>query len=118
MVWFAILFSVFPAAIMFALNYGRYGQPRKRLAWLSTIAVVLVVFSFLDYFDPDGTKLRVIGLTVLTTWILYAKQIALFRQWRSQGGQVASVWSGLGVCISFTVVYLALAFSLSLLEPD
>jgi hypothetical protein len=118
LVWFAILFSVFPAGIMFAVNYGRYGQPRKRLIWLTTTVILLVVFWVLDYFDPSGTKLRLIGLTVLTAWILYAKQISLFREWRSQGGRVASVWGGLGICLAFLVVYVAAAFALSLLEPD
>jgi tetratricopeptide (TPR) repeat protein len=118
LVWFAILFSVFPAAIMFAVNYGRYGQPRKRLLWLTITAGVLVVFCTLDYFDPNRTKLRIIGLTVLTAWILYAKQISLFREWRTQGGRVASVWSGLGICVAFLVAYLAVTFALSFLEPD
>lgn len=31
---------------------------------------------------------------------------------------MASVWSGLAVCISFAVVYLVVAFSLSFLDPD
>ncbi len=113
LVWFAIFFSVFPAAVLFAINYGRYGQPRKRLIWLVTSGIVLFVFSGLDYFDPAGTRLRLIWLTVLTTWILYAKQIALFRQWRSQGRGVASVWSGLGICLGFVAAYVAVAFALS-----
>lgn len=118
MVWFAILFSIFPAAIMLAINYGRYGQPKKRLLWLVTTVVVLFVVWLLDYFDPEGSKLRLIGLTVLTAWVLYAKQIVLFRKWRSQGGEVATVWSGLGICGVFLVVYITVAFALSFLEPD
>jgi tetratricopeptide (TPR) repeat protein len=118
LVWFALLFSVFPAAIMFALNYGRYGQPRKRLLWLAITTGVLVVFCSLDYLDPNRTKLRIIGLTVLTAWILYVNQIALFREWRTQGGRVASVWSGLGICVAFVAAYLAATIALSFLEPD
>jgi hypothetical protein len=86
LVWFAFLFSVFPAGIMFAVNYGRYGQPRKRLIWLTTTVILLLVFLFLDYCDASGTKLRFIGLTVLTAWILYAKQISLFRDCALQSG--------------------------------
>ena len=114
----AILFSIFPSLIMFALNYGRYGLPRKRTLWIVVAILAFVLMRAWDLISPDWAWHRTFMLTFATVWILYIKQLSLYRQWIAHGKRKASAWSGLLICLVFIVLNLGLNAASMLIPQD
>ena len=65
----AIIFTIFPSLVMFALNYGRYGFPRKRLLWIAIGMVLFAMMLIWDIASPDWTWHRAFILSVSMMWI-------------------------------------------------
>jgi len=119
LVVFSLLFTVFPSLIMFAINYGRYGHPRKRTAWLIISGFLFVIMLVLDFISPDWSWHRTFLLSVAIAWILYIKQIDLYRKWIASGKQKATIRSGLLICgLFFGVLIVTSAVPILLSEDD
>jgi hypothetical protein len=118
LVWFALCSGAFSASVMLAINYGRYGQRKKRLFVIVLTIVAFIAFCLLDYIDPHGRNLRIIILSVATSWIFYVRQIAMFKEWKTSGGKTASVLSGIGVSICCLMVFSAMYVVIGRIAPD
>jgi tetratricopeptide (TPR) repeat protein len=119
LVIFSLLFSVFPSLIMFALNYSRYGFPRKRNLWLFITGSLLVIMLILSFVSPEWSWHRSFILTVAITWIFYFKQIGLYRQWITSGKEKATIRSGLLICcLCFGALIATSTAAVMLTEDD
>lgn len=98
---------------MFSINYGRYGLRKQQALWLAITILLLAALLIGDMVSPAWSFHRWCLFTIPLLWIFYLKQAPLFRQWLSNGGKKASLWSGLFVCGVFLVVIFGLELALS-----
>ena len=115
---FGLLFSIIPAGIMFSINYGRYGRRKQQVMWLCILVVIFASLIAGDIAAPDWSFHRWLLVSVPTLWILYLKQVPLYRQWMAHGGKKASLWSGLLICCAFLVVVLGINAVVYAMTPD
>jgi Tetratricopeptide repeat len=87
----SVLFSPLPGGILHALNYSRLGQPgRQGLALTSNLITTAILF--LAFFFASGRfQFLVLIVSILIAAYFYKSQEHLFRQYRSTGGQKASL---------------------------
>ncbi|MBN2162230.1 MAG: tetratricopeptide repeat protein [Pontiellaceae bacterium] len=95
----SLFFSIFPSMILFALNYGRYGFPRKRNLWLLITVILLVVLLTTGFVEPDWAWHRAFLFWMGMTWVISLMQLRLFREWIASGRPKASVLSGVLACL-------------------
>ena len=115
----AIVFSIFPAAILFALNYGRYGMPKKRNFCLVLTSLLFIIMIALEFFAPDWSWHRWFLITIGGVWVFYIKQIALYKKWINSGKKKASLWSALLICLIFLIILISvIALSMFIPEDD
>ena len=99
-----ILLSGYPALILFAINFGRFGPPKKRIFWLIITPVIYILMYAMDQISPDWSAQRGLLFNITTIWIIYAQQIGLYQRWKRDQKPIAPIW--LAVLISLGVIGL------------
>ncbi len=106
----AVLLSILPALVLFAINYGRYGFPKKRFQWFCIIVLIAPIIIALDYISPEWTIVRMFALNVAGIWLMYSQQIGLYQDWKLQKRPQGSGWQAsfivLATLILFFCIYL------------
>jgi hypothetical protein len=102
-----LLFSGYPALILCAINFGRYGLPKKRTFWLITTPILYLLLYTLDWISPDGMRLRGLLFAVISIWITYSQQIGLHQQWKRDRKPKAPTWLAVIISIAILVILTA-----------
>jgi tetratricopeptide (TPR) repeat protein len=100
--WFCVLFNFLPGALLYALNFERFGQPerKKRALWMVSGGAVLYFLLFIRYAlmtDSElagregALRLWILMLHVALAWHFYLRQQNLFVRHIQQGGRKATL---------------------------
>jgi tetratricopeptide (TPR) repeat protein len=100
--WFCVLFNFLPGALLYALNFERFGQPerKKHALWMVSGGALLYLLLFIRYAlmadgalaGREGTvRLWILILHVAIAWHLYLRQQNLFVRHIQQGGRKATL---------------------------
>lgn len=107
---FVFLFSLLPAGVMAALNYGRLGRPDlKRLRMSHYILALLFLLVLGAMVAPHPRLDRLHSLFSLLLSLGYARQIyetqkSLYAAHLARGGKKVSLWGPVLLGIGFLVV--------------
>ena len=114
----SMLFSFFPAAILYSINYGRFGYPKKRNLYMILSFVLFEAVLVLVTLIPQ-TFMRALGMGInvgLGSYMM-KDQVPLYKSHIDNGGKKASLV--LPVMISLIVTGLSLwGYIYSINIPD
>lgn len=115
---FGLFFSVIPAGLMFAINYGRYGRPKERLLWGVATIFLMGALLIADCVSSEVSSPRWFLLNVLLLWFMYLRQAPLYHAWINSGRRKASVWTGLLICAGFLATFFVAGVAVSSIYED
>lgn len=110
----AYCFSGYPALILMAINFGRYGYPKRRTFWLSVTPILFLLLYAMDWVSGTWIVQRNFAFRILAIWITYSQQIGLHRDWKALAKPRAPVW--MAVLISLGVVAVMIAVDIVVLD--
>ncbi|WP_026884105.1 DUF1761 domain-containing protein [Clostridium akagii] len=115
---FSILFSFLPAGIMYAVNYGRCGNKKKKWTYLLSVIVGFIVATALTFIIPNNiTKYAFFAVNAGLGTYFKTSQQELYSQHIQNSGKMASYLLPIIICIFVTGVIIAsLIYSISI--PD
>jgi len=106
----SILFSFFPAGVMYSLNYGRSGNKRKKWTSLASITILFLIICILLFTVPASLsffKYIIYGLNIGTGIYLSNNQAALYEDHIRNGGEKASYILPVIICVIVSALLIA-----------
>jgi len=118
---FVAMLSVFPAAVLHALNYKRLGRPDLlRPTLVRNLVVALLAYAVVPFVGLAGTELCVLWIALLhIAGAVYCQnsQFVLFMKHVGRGGKEASVAApAFGLFVLFGVAFVLLMMAARTLD--
>lgn len=109
-----IFFSFFPAGIMNAINWERFGHPEKKKSMIIFTIVLFVIFAPVAYILAGSEYSRMLMPTYFfMSWMFYSNQKKIFKEHVAKGGARGSVGKPILLSFLFAVAYVAVVVGAS-----
>jgi hypothetical protein len=105
---FSALFSFLPAGIMYALNYGRIGNQRKKWLFLMSTIIGFIALSAFAFIMPTTiSKFLCLGINIGIGVYFMNTQTAMYQAHIQNGGERASYLLPITIAILIFVLLIA-----------
>ena len=103
--WLAFLFSVFPAGVMYAVNWNRLGHPDRRTKAFVNLGFILILYYLVMAYLPDiQAELAIFVLNTGISIYFARRQRKSFRKFLKAGGKKAGWLVPIVSCLALTIV--------------
>ena len=117
----SFFFTFLPAGIMYAINYERLGQPKKKLPAMLITVVAFLVFGVVVVATPDSGPFQYAfrGFHVAVAFFFLKRPQALpFQEYLVKGGKPGKLTKPILASLGFVVLLVGAMFAYGYMEAD